>query len=61
MFVELSEEERQVLEGILEAALRELRGEVYHAETTEFKEQLKRDERILRELLAKLKGTAEGR
>lgn len=55
MFVELNEEEREVLEAILEAALRDLRGEVYRAETADFKEQLKADENVLRSLLAKLK------
>lgn len=60
MYLELSEEERRTLEAILEAALRELRAEVYHAETSAFKEQLKADEGVLRELLAKLrqKGSA---
>lgn len=55
MFVELNEEEREALEAILQAALRELRGEVYRAETADFKEQLKADEDMLRSLLAKLK------
>ncbi|MGQ9496628.1 MAG: hypothetical protein ACUVRY_10355 [Thermoanaerobaculaceae bacterium] len=55
MFVELNEEEREVLEAILQAALRDLRGEVYRAETAEFKEQLKADENVLRSLLAKLR------
>ncbi len=55
MYLELSEEERRTLEGILEAALRELKAEVYHAETTQFKEELKSDETILRGLLAKLR------
>ncbi|MEW5878206.1 MAG: hypothetical protein AB1751_09110 [Acidobacteriota bacterium] len=55
MFLELSEEERRTLEGILEAALRDLRAEVYHADTAEFKEQLKADEGLLRGLLAKLR------
>lgn len=55
MFVELNEEEREVLEAILQAALRDLRGEVFRAETTEFKEQLKADENMLRSLLAKLR------
>ncbi len=58
MFVELSEEERQVLEALLEAALREVRVEVYHAETASFKDQLKADEQLLRALLAKLKATS---
>lgn len=61
MYLELSEEERRTLEGILEAALRDLRAEVYHAETAEFKEQLKADEGVLRRLLAKLRqGGAAG-
>lgn len=55
MLLELTEEERQVLEGLLEAALRELRAEVYHAETATFKDRLKADEQLLRGLLAKLK------
>jgi hypothetical protein len=54
MFLELTEEERQTLEGLLEAALRELRAEVYHAETSGFKDQLKADEKLLRSILAKL-------
>ncbi|MCS7182515.1 MAG: hypothetical protein NZ869_05330 [Thermoanaerobaculum sp.] len=55
MFLELSEEERRTLEGILEAALRDLRGEVYRAETSQFKEELKADETIIRAILAKLR------
>lgn len=60
MYLELSEEERRTLEGILEAALRELRAEVYHAETADFKEQLKADEGVLRRLLAKLRQGGSG-
>lgn len=60
MILELSEEERHTLEGILEATLRELRVEVYRAETAEFKEQLKADEGIIRGLLARLRATAPG-
>ncbi|MFN3414064.1 MAG: hypothetical protein ACK42L_08405 [Thermoanaerobaculum sp.] len=55
MLLELSKEERRTLEGILEAALRDLRAEVYHAETADFKKQLKNDEGLLRGLLAKLR------
>lgn len=57
MFLELSEEERRTLEAILEAALRELRAEVYHAETAEFKEQLKADEGLIRGILGRLRRT----
>jgi len=55
MFLELSEQERELLEAILEGVLRELREEVYHAEDTDFKKQLKGDETLIRALLAKLR------
>jgi len=53
--LELSEEERETLEAVLENVLRELREEVYHAEDTDFKTQLKGDEALIRGVLAKLR------
>ena len=55
MLLELSEEERETLEAVLENVLRELREEVYHAEDTYFKTQLKGDEALIRGVLAKLR------
>jgi hypothetical protein len=55
MLLELSEDERETLEAVLENVLRELREEVYHAEDTDFKKQLKGEEALIRGVLAKLR------
>lgn len=50
----LTDDERDLLEGILKDALGSLREEVYHAETAKFKDDLKADEVMLRGILDKL-------
>ncbi len=58
MELAINPEETEVLQGLLEKCLGELREEIYHAETFDFKDDLKNEEKILRSLLAKLGATA---
>jgi hypothetical protein len=58
MQVTLTEPESEYLEGLLEKALGELREEVYHTDDPRFKDDLKAEEAILRNILAKLSAKA---
>jgi hypothetical protein len=54
MEITLSLQEAEYLEGLLKKTLGETREEVYHSDVAQFKDELKRDEQILRNILAKL-------
>jgi hypothetical protein len=55
MQLTLNDAEQELLEGILGTALREVREEVYHTEEHRFKDDLKGDEAMLRELLVRVR------
>jgi hypothetical protein len=59
MTLNLTNEESELLGGVLRKALGELREEVYHADTPTFKDELKHDEGVLRSLIDKLGPEAE--
>ncbi len=54
MEVVLTQEEADLLEGTLEKALGEIHEEIHHADVSTYKEDLKREEALLRAILAKL-------
>jgi len=54
--LELNEEERDILLGVLKEELGTVREEVYHADTAEFKDSLKKKEELLRALIGRLGG-----
>jgi hypothetical protein len=54
MQVELSDQEREVLEDLLERALSDLREEIYKTDLADFKDTLKQREVTIRGLLARL-------
>lgn len=54
MNVNLNQEELTLLHGILETYLGDLRVEIHHTHTYEYKEQLHREEAVLLGLLDKL-------
>jgi hypothetical protein len=54
MQITINEVERQILAEVLDAEMRELRSQNYHAESHEAKEMLKQREAIIRRLLAEL-------
>ncbi len=54
MQLTLTDQETELLEGLLEKALSELREEVHHTDASRFKEDLKTEEGLLRGILAKL-------
>ena len=55
MDFQISEQERQLLQRILEGSLAELRPEVRRTETRDYREKLKAEEASLRDLIARLK------
>jgi hypothetical protein len=57
--VELNEEERQALLDVLNHALPVLRGELFMTENHGSREELKRRERLLRTLIARLVAAGE--
>lgn len=54
MELTLTLEEAEFLRALLQRELGEVREEVYHADVTEFKERLKAEERLLRDLLSRM-------
>lgn len=54
MAIELNPAEREILTGLLEKELEEVRSELHHTRGREYKDGLKERERLIRELLAKL-------
>lgn len=55
MPVELSSEERELLVGLLERELGEIRTEIRHTRSHDYKDSLKQREKRLQDLLGRLK------
>jgi hypothetical protein len=55
MQVELTDAEQELLANLLDNALRDLKEEIYHTETYDYKEQLKAREGLMAGLLTKFK------
>jgi hypothetical protein len=58
MSIDLSPEERELLEQVLSEALGDVREQAYKAEVREYKDQLHARERLLRGLLSRVSSTA---
>jgi hypothetical protein len=54
MQIDLSQEEKDLLMGLLEKELDEVRSELHHTQAHDYKESLKVREQLVRALLAKL-------
>jgi hypothetical protein len=54
MNLELTADERGVIAGLVDEALRNLKEEIYHTDTYEYKEQLKAREQLMIGILQKL-------
>jgi hypothetical protein len=54
MELTLSRDEAELLEGLLERCLADLREEIYHTDRAAYKADLKADEALMRGILAKL-------
>ena len=57
--LELTDEESEVLTHVLESYLGELRTEISHTDSSEFREGLRRRAEVIRKTLAALRGDAE--
>ena len=55
MAIELSKPEKDLLATILEKELEEVRSELHHTQDHDYKDNVKDREKIVRDLLAKLK------
>jgi hypothetical protein len=55
MAIELSQPEKELLVTILEKELEEVRSELHHTQDHSYKENVKEREKLVRDLLAKLK------
>lgn len=55
MAIELSKPEKELLAAILEKELEDVRSELHHTQDHEYKDRVKEREKIVRDLLAKLK------
>jgi hypothetical protein len=58
MRIELDEGERELLQGLLEERLGELRDEIYRAESHEFKELLRAKKEVVKKLIEHLRVAA---
>lgn len=58
MELTISDEERDLLLNVLEQHHRELLNEIAHTDSREFKQGLRRDEKLLDALVARLRATA---
>jgi hypothetical protein len=58
MELTLSVEEQELLSNILERFHRELLNEIAHTDNREFKQGLRKDEKLLVSLIGRLRGTA---
>ena len=54
MTLELTNDERTLLAGLVDEALRDLKEEIYHTETADYKDQLKAREALMIGILQKL-------
>jgi len=59
MTLKLTEDERVLLERMLDLALRDTRVEVHRTHTPDYRETVMHHEEVLRNLLARLKGEAD--
>ncbi len=57
----LSRDEAELLEGLLERCLADLREEIYHTDRAAYRADLKADEALMRSILAKLSAHVEAR
>lgn len=55
MHVELTPEECALLANLLDQAVRDLKAEIHHTDTPDYKEQLKERENLMAGLLTKVK------
>jgi hypothetical protein len=55
MAIELSKPEKELLATILEKELEEVRSELHHTQDHDYKDNVKEREKLVRDLLAKLK------
>ena len=55
MAIELSKPEKDLLATILEKELEEVRSELHHTQDHDYKDNVKEREKLVRDLLAKLK------
>jgi len=56
MPIELSQPEKELLAGLLEKELDEIRSELHHTQGHAYKESLKEREKLIRGLLARVAG-----
>jgi hypothetical protein len=54
IYLELNDEESDLLDRIFKYYLPQLRDEVYHTETRDFREALEKDEEVLKPLMERL-------
>lgn len=54
MTIDLDHEESELLEGLLERCLVDLREEIFHTDRSVYKADLKADEALMKSILAKL-------
>jgi hypothetical protein len=54
MPIDLTQAEKELLAGILEKELDEIRSELHHTRGHDYKESIKEREKLVRDLLAKL-------
>ena len=54
--VNLTQEEREFLVGLLTTRVGDIRVEVHHTHTPDYRDQVIREEKFVRDLLAKLSG-----
>lgn len=59
MYLTLDKEEAELLEGLLERCLADLREEIHHTRLAAFKTDLKADEAMIRGILSKLSASAK--
>ncbi len=55
MAIDLSKKEKDLLATILEKELEEVRSELHHTQDHDYKDNVKEREKLVRDLLAKLK------
>ncbi len=61
MLIELTAQEREVLETLVARELAELGPEIHHTRARDYREELKTRRRVLEDLLARLSRPGEGR
>ncbi|MBM4166482.1 MAG: hypothetical protein FJ218_06155 [Ignavibacteria bacterium] len=59
MLIEITTEEREILVHLLTSAIADEREEIYKTETFSYKEQLKKNKRIMQNLLSQILNLAD--